>query len=114
VKKRIKIFAAFDKDVEEVDVAIDAHTKNQRPQELYCFIQDWQEKRELDMNELKAKLSANYITDSFADINDLKLKLIKILSPRLCACGITVTETDKFIQINSVNILRKLMNRSSN
>jgi len=93
--------------LEEVDVAIAAHAQNQRPQELYCFIQDWQEKRELDMDELKTKLSADYVTDSFTDIKDLKLKLIKILIPRLCACGINVTETEKFIQIGQVNILRK-------
>ena len=93
--------------MEEVDVAIASHTQNQRPQELYCFIQDWQEKREFDTDALKATLSADYVIDSFADIKDLKLKLIKILSPRLCVCGITVTETDKFIQIVSVNILRK-------
>jgi len=93
--------------LEEVDVAIAAHAQNQRPQELYCFIQDWQEKREFDMDEIKAKLSANYVTDSFADIKDLKFKLIKILIPRLSACGITVTETEKFIQISSINILRK-------
>jgi len=96
--------------LEEVDVAIASHTQNQRPQELYCFIQDWQEKRELDMDELKAKISANYVTDSFADVKDLKLKLIKLLSPRLCACGITVTETDKFIRIGQVNLLRKPIN----
>jgi len=93
--------------LEEVDVAIAAHAQNQRPQELYCFIQDWQEKREFDMDEIKAKLSANYVTDSFTDIKDLKLKLIKILIPRLCACGVAVTETEKFIQISSTNILRK-------
>jgi hypothetical protein len=67
--------------LEEVDVAITNHTQNQRPQELYCFIQDWQEKRELDVDELKAKTSADCVTDLFADIKDLKLKLIKFLSP---------------------------------
>jgi len=91
---------------EEIDVAIAAHTQNQRPQELYYFIQDCQEEREFNIEELRTNLSA----DSFVDIKDLKLKLIKILSPRLCACGISVTETDKFIQIGSVNILRKSMN----
>jgi hypothetical protein len=96
--------------LEEVDVAISSHTQNQRPQELYCFIQDWQEKRELDMDELKAKIGANYVTDSFTDIKDLKHKLIKILIPRLCARGIDITETEKFIQIGQVNILRKSMN----
>jgi len=96
--------------LEEVDVAISSHTQNQRPQELYCFIQDYREKRELDMDDLKTKLGANYVTDSFADIKDFKLKLIKILIPRLCARGIPVTETDKFIQIGQANILRKPMN----
>jgi len=99
--------------LEEVDVAIASHTQNQRPQELYCFIQDYREKREFDLDELKAKLSADYIMDSFADIKDLKLKLIKLLIPHLCACGITVTETDKFIQIGQVTILRKPMNSLS-
>jgi hypothetical protein len=99
--------------MEEVDVAIEAHTQDQRPQELYCFIQDYKGKREFDVDELKAKLSADYIMVSFADIKDLKLKLIKILIPRLCACGITVTETDKFIQISQVNLLRKPMNNLS-
>jgi len=93
--------------LEEVDVAIAAHTQNQRPQELYCFIQDYREKREFDMDEIKAKLSSDYVTDSFTDIKDLKLKLIKILIPRLRACGAAVTETEKFIQISSINILRK-------
>jgi hypothetical protein len=95
--------------LEEIEVAITAHTQTQRPQELYCFIQDWQEKCELDVEELKTKLGVNYVTYSFTDIMDLKLKLIKILSPRLCACGIAVTETDKFIKIGQVNILRKPM-----
>ena len=99
--------------LEEVEVSIFSQTQNKRPQELYCFIQDWREKRELDVDELKAKLSADYVTDSFADIKDLKLKLIKIISPRLCAYGITVTETDKFIQIGQVNILRKPVNSIS-
>jgi len=93
--------------LEEVDVATAARAQNQRPRELYCFIQDWQEKREFDVEELKTNLSANYITDSFVDTKDLKHKLIKILSPCLCASGVSVTETDKFIQIGSVNILRK-------
>jgi len=93
--------------LEEVDVAIAAHTQTQRPQELYCFIQDWQGERELDADELIAKLGENYITDSFLDIKDLKLKLIKILIPHLCAHGVAVSETDKFIQIGLTNILRK-------
>ena len=45
--------------------------------------------------------------DSFADINGLKHKLVKILSPRLDALGVNVTETEKFAQIASVNVLRK-------
>ena len=93
--------------LEEAEVALAAHTQNKKPQELYCFIQDRQEKREFDKDELKSKLGAAYITDSFADIMDLKHKIMKILTMRLCACGVTVTETDKFIQIGSVNILRK-------
>jgi len=93
--------------LEEIEVAITAHAQDQRPQELYCFIQDYREKREFDMDEIKAKLSADCVTDSFTDIKDLKLKLIKILIPRLCACGVAVTETEKFIQISSINILRK-------
>jgi len=101
---------AGDFTLEEVEVSITAHTQNQRPQELYCFIQDWQEKRKFDVDELKSKLSADYVIDSFADIKDLKLKLIKILIPRLCACGINVTETEKFIQIGQINLLRKPIN----
>lgn len=93
--------------IEEVEVAKNEHTQNKKPQQLYCFIQDWQEKREFDVDELKAKLGEDHIIDSFADIGDLKLKIVKILSPYLCACGVTVTETDKFIQIGFVNILRK-------
>jgi hypothetical protein len=93
--------------IEETEVAQNAHTQNQRPQELYCFIQEYHGKREFDVDELKAKLGADYVMDSFTDITELKLKLIKILTPRLCACGVAVTETEKFIQIGSVNILRK-------
>ena len=93
--------------LEEVEVAVAAHKQEKRPQELYCFIQDWREKREFDMNELKEKLSKDYVMDSFTDIKDLKQKIIKILTPRLGAYGITVTETEKFIQIGPVNILRK-------
>jgi len=93
--------------MEEIDVAVSGHTQNQRPQELYCFIQDWREKRELDVDDLKAKLGADYTTDSFADITDLKCRLVKILSSRLRDRGINVTETDKFIQIGTNNILKK-------
>jgi len=93
--------------IEEADVAKAAHTQNQKPQELYCFIQDWQEKREFDMNDLKAKLGKDYSIDSFANTEDLKLKIINILAPHLCACSVTVINTEKFIKINSVNILRK-------
>ena len=51
-------------------------------------------------------------TDEFAldklnRAKDLKFKLIKLLFPRLCACGVAVTETEKFIQISSINILKK-------
>jgi len=93
--------------LEETDVAKAAHTENRRPEELYCFIQDYQEKREFDVDELKAQLGADYLIDSFTSINDLKLKLINIFSPRLNSLGVNVTETGKFIQIVSVNFLRK-------
>jgi hypothetical protein len=93
--------------MEETEVAKSARTQNQRPQELYCFIQDWQEKREFNVDELKSELGAGYTIDLFADIMDLKFKVMKILQPRLYAYDINVTETDKFIQICSHNILRK-------
>jgi hypothetical protein len=93
--------------IEEAEVASTAHAQNQKPQELYCFLQDCQEKRAFDENELKAKLGAGYAFDSFTDIADLKLKIMKILWPRLCACGAIVDETEKFVRINSVNVLRK-------
>ena len=93
--------------MEEVDVAIAAHTQDHRPEELYCFIQDYEEKREFVVEELKAKLGADFVVDSFANIQDLKYKLVKILSPRLGTCGVTVTETGKFIRIGAVNVLRK-------
>ena len=111
--KKSDIFVALFRSIagkftlEEVDTALSAHTQNQKPEELYCFIQDWQEKREFDINDLKAQLGAAYITDSFADINDLKLKLIKILVPRLCALGVNITENSKFVKIGLENILRK-------
>ena len=92
---------------EETDVAKAAHTESHRPEELYCFIQDWDEKREFDVGALKAELGPDFIMDSFKDIKDLKLKIVKILSPRLGALGVNVTETEKFAQIASVNILRK-------
>jgi len=93
--------------LEEADVAKTAHTQNHKPEELYCFIQDYQEKREFDMDALKTQLGADFVMDSFAGIYDLKRKLIKILEPRLGIMGANVTETEKFIQIASVNILRK-------
>ncbi|MDR0313199.1 MAG: hypothetical protein LBI14_06345 [Treponema sp.] len=93
--------------IEEAEVAQNAYTQNQMPQELYCFIQEYQGKREFDVDELKSNLGTDYVLDSFTDITDLKLKLMKILTPRLSSCGVSVTETEKFIQIGSVNILRK-------
>jgi len=93
--------------IEEVDIAIAGHTQNHRPEELYCFIQDYGEKRQFDADDLKAKLGVDFVMDTFANIEDLKFKLIKIISLRLGACGVTVTETEKFIQFDSVNILRK-------
>jgi len=92
---------------EETEVAKTAHKENKTPQELYCFIQDWQEKREFDVEELKTNLGSDFIIDTFEKINDLKYKIVKILMPRFTANNITITETDKFIQINSINIFRK-------
>jgi hypothetical protein len=77
--------------MEETEVAKNSHTQNQRPEELYCFIQDWQEKREFNMDELESELGADYTLDSFADTVDLKFKVIKTLQPHLCAHGINVT-----------------------
>jgi hypothetical protein len=93
--------------MEEVDIAKEAYKQNGKPEKLYCFIQDYLEKREFDVDKLKAELGADYIIESFADIKDLKLKIVKILLPRLTALGIKVKETDKFVQIASVNLLRK-------
>ena len=92
---------------EEVDTAITNHEQNNKPEELYCFIQDYQEQRSFDVDELKTKLGRFYTMDSFVDIKELKLKLLRIISPRISACGVTVNETEKFIQIHSVNVLRK-------
>jgi hypothetical protein len=111
--KKADIFIALFRSVtgkytlEEADVANAEYAKNHRPEELYCFIQDCQEKRKFDTDELKAQLGANFVMDAFADVRDLKLKLIKILMPRLSAFGVSVTETEIFAQIASVNILRK-------
>ena len=93
--------------LEEANIAKLAYAENHGPEELYCFIQDYQGKREFGVDELKTQLGADFIMDSFSSINDLKLKLVKILSPRLNALGVNVTETGKFIQISSVNIFRK-------
>jgi len=92
--------------LEEVETAIKAHTDNKKPEELYCFFQDC-EKRDFDIKEINEKMGSIFFFDNFSDINELKLKIIKILIPRLNALGVTVSETDKFIQICSVNILRK-------
>jgi len=111
--KKADVFIALFRSVagkytlEEVDVAKAAYTLDKRPEELYCFIQDCQEKRMFDVDELKAQLGADFVIDTFASIIDLKLKLIKILSPRFSALGVSVTETEKFAKIASVNILRK-------
>ncbi|MCL2211728.1 MAG: hypothetical protein FWB95_07390 [Treponema sp.] len=93
--------------LEEADVAKASYNENKMPQELYCFIQDWQEKREFDVDELKTNLGSSFKIDAFENINDLKCKIIKILMARFTANSIAVSETDKFIQINSVNILNK-------
>ena len=93
--------------LEEIDVATASRKQNSRPEELYCFIQDCTEKRQFNVEELKTKLGADFVMSSFANIEDLEYKLLKILLPRLIAYGVTVTETDKFIQIKGVNVLRK-------
>ena len=93
--------------MEETEVAKAAHSENKKPHELYCLMQDWQEEREFDADAIKAELGADFTTDTFADIEDLKRKIIKILMPHLCAHGVTITETDMFIQINAINIIRK-------
>lgn len=92
---------------EEVDVAKASHKENKMPQELYCFFQDWKEKREFEIDEIKTKFGADFTYDTFEKINDLKYKIIKILMQRFTANGISISETDKFVQINSINILRK-------
>lgn len=94
--------------IEEAEVAKMAHTENKKPQELYCFFQDCQEKREFEIDELKTTLGENYISNTFSDIADLKLKIINILKPHLCACGVLIIEKDNFIKINSINILKKI------
>ena len=110
--KKADVFIALYRSVdgpytkEEVNVAKETHEQQGKP-ELHCFIQDYPEKREFDVDELKAQLGADYIVDSFADAKDLKRKIVKILEPRLTKLGISVAETDKFVQIASVNILRK-------
>jgi hypothetical protein len=93
--------------IEEAEVAQNNYAQNKKPQELYCFIQDSQEERKFDIDELKSQFRTDYVFDSFKDITDLKHKLINILLPRLSACGVIVAETEKFIKIGSVNILRK-------
>ena len=92
---------------EEAGAAKDLHIQNKKPSALYCFIHDCDKKREFDIDELKADLGTDFINDTFKDIDDLELKVVKILEPRLGACGITVNDTGKFIQIGPVNILRK-------
>jgi hypothetical protein len=92
--------------LEEAETAMAAHAHDKRPEELYCFIQNY-EKRDSDFDKKIAEISEACVMDSFSGINDLKLKLLKILTPRLNAYGVTVSETDKFIQIDSVNIFRK-------
>jgi len=93
--------------IEEAEVAKNEYTLNKKPQELYYFFQDWQEKREFEVDELKSILGADFIFDSFVDVVELKLKILKILTPHLCANGVSVTETDKFVQVGGVNVLRK-------
>jgi hypothetical protein len=92
--------------LEEAEVAMNAHTRDKRPEELYCFIQDC-ENRSFNVDEIKTKIGLVYLVDNFSSINDLKERLLKILALRLNARGINVSETSKFIQICSVNILRK-------
>jgi hypothetical protein len=112
--KRADIFIALFRSrageytIEETDVAKEAYKQNKRPEELYCLFQDYPEKREFDLDELKSRLGADYIIDSFADVKDLKLKIVRILLPRLTALGINATENDKFVEIASVNILSKV------
>jgi hypothetical protein len=98
--------------IEEAEVASISHTQVKKPQELYCLLQASQEERAFDVSGLESRLGANYVFGSFADIADLKLKLMRILWSRLCAYGVVVTEARGFIQINSVNILKMFSKNS--
>jgi hypothetical protein len=93
--------------MEEVETAIAAHAQSGNPKELHCFIKDCQKKCEFDIGKLKADLGSDFVIDAFSDTRDFKLKLVKILMPFLNAFDITVTETDKFVQVNNINLLRK-------
>jgi len=93
--------------IEEAEVARNEYTQNKKPQDLYCFFQDWREKSEFDTDELKSTLGADFIFDSFVDVVGLKTRILKILAPRLDANGVSVTETDKFVRVGEVNVLRK-------
>jgi len=93
--------------IEEINVAKIAHKEIQKPKELYCFIQDWLEERKFSIEELKNELGEYFNIVNIKNINDLKYKIIKILTPFLNENNIPIIETENFIKINSINILKK-------
>ena len=93
--------------IEEKDVALHEHTENQKPKELYCFIQEYQEKRDFDARDLVKQLGSSFVMGSYMDTNELKQNLLKILKPHICSSGVHMTETEKYFIINSENFLRK-------
>ena len=113
MKKRIKIFAAFDKNVEEDVVRFGDFLCGLNTQSTDIEFSVFKSEKELceSMERLK-KIDAELETYEYFLLvlggkNDEFVP--DKLTPRLCAFGIAVTETEKFIQIGQVNILRKVM-----
>jgi len=97
--------------LEEVEVAKQSCFDNQTPKELYCLTHEYQGKREFEIDELKEKIGDNFKYSFYNDISDLKFKIINLLKSHLTKRGVNLNETNKFIQINSTNILRKNMDK---
>jgi len=93
--------------MEEVEVAKETYQEFKKPKELYNFFKESSAQREFKLEELTASLKPYFVIDTYKEINDLKCKIMKILTPHLTGLGVKVENTDKFMTINGNNVLRK-------
>ena len=92
--------------MEEVEVAKTSYSEFKKPNELYNFFKETSEPREFNIEELTTTLKPDFVISTYKDINDLKCKIIEILTPYLNRLGEKVEKSDKFITLNGQNVLR--------